>query len=157
MKWKIKARKKVAITVLVFVAVFAVCFAPIHAFMLFFYFNERSQELYNPFWHYLRIVGFCLCYINSCANPVALYFVSGAFRKHFNRYLLCKRQKRPRCNTCTGQHATSMSMMSTKRQSINRKSTISMNRRNIAANAQETSVTLLGNGHGDLHVNNKVI
>ncbi|XP_030754400.1 neuropeptide CCHamide-1 receptor-like [Sitophilus oryzae] len=154
---QIRARKKVAVTVLVFVAVFAICFAPFHAFMLFFYFNDQSQELYSPFWHYFRIFGFCLCYINSCANPVALYFVSGAFRKHFNRYLLCKKQKRSRCNTCTGQHGTSMSMLSTKRQSINRKSTISINRRNLSANAQETSVTLLGNGHGDLQVNNKVI
>ncbi|ERL96297.1 hypothetical protein D910_01794 [Dendroctonus ponderosae] len=82
---QIKARKKVAVTVLIFVAVFAICFAPLHAFMLFFYFTEKAQDLYNPFWHYLRIVGFCLCYINSCVNPVALYFVSGAFRKHFNR------------------------------------------------------------------------
>ncbi|ENN77705.1 hypothetical protein YQE_05777, partial [Dendroctonus ponderosae] len=81
---QIKARKKVAVTVLIFVAVFAICFAPLHAFMLFFYFTEKAQDLYNPFWHYLRIVGFCLCYINSCVNPVALYFVSGAFRKHFN-------------------------------------------------------------------------
>ncbi|XP_030754075.1 neuropeptide CCHamide-1 receptor-like, partial [Sitophilus oryzae] len=81
---QIRARKKVAVTVLVFVAVFAICFAPFHAFMLFFYFNDQSQELYSPFWHYFRIFGFCLCYINSCANPVALYFVSGAFRKHFN-------------------------------------------------------------------------
>ncbi|KAJ8949051.1 hypothetical protein NQ318_016952 [Aromia moschata] len=85
MQRQIKARKKVAVTVLIFVAVFAVCFAPLHAFMLFFYFNPRAQELYNAFWHYLRIVGFCLAYINSCANPVALYFLSGAFRKHFNR------------------------------------------------------------------------
>lgn len=83
--FQIKARQKVAITVLIFVAVFAICFAPLHAFMLFFYFTEKAQDLYNPFWHYLRIVGFCLCYINSCVNPVALYFVSGAFRKHFNR------------------------------------------------------------------------
>ncbi|XP_060521904.1 neuropeptide CCHamide-1 receptor isoform X2 [Cylas formicarius] len=88
MQRQIKARKKVAITVLVFVAVFAVCFAPTHTFMLFFYFHENAQELYNPFWHYWRILGFCLGYIHSCANPVALYFVSGAFRKHFNSVFL---------------------------------------------------------------------
>ncbi|XP_048519891.1 neuropeptide CCHamide-1 receptor [Dendroctonus ponderosae] len=154
---QIKARKKVAVTVLIFVAVFAICFAPLHAFMLFFYFTEKAQDLYNPFWHYLRIVGFCLCYINSCVNPVALYFVSGAFRKHFNRYLLCKKMKRNRCNTCTGQQATSMSLVSTKRQqSINRRPTMSINRK-VVNNAQETSITLLGNGHGDPHICNKII
>lgn len=83
--FQIKARKKVAVTVLIFVLVFAVCFLPYHTFMLFFYFNPNAQEEYNDFWHYLRIVGFCLRYLNSCANPVALYWVSGAFRKHFNR------------------------------------------------------------------------
>lgn len=82
---QIKARKKVAITVLIFVLVFALCFLPSHVFMLFFYFDPDALEHYNAFWHYLRILGFCLCYLNSCANPVALYWVSGAFRKHFNR------------------------------------------------------------------------
>lgn len=82
---QIKARKKVAITVLLFVLMFAICFLPIHTFLLFFYFYPNARDLFNAFWHYFRILGFCLCYINSCANPVALYFVSGAFRKHFNR------------------------------------------------------------------------
>lgn len=85
---QIKARKKVAITVLIFVLVFAICFLPNHVFMLFFYFHPMAQEYYNAFWHYLRIFGFCLCYLNSCANPVALYWVSGTFRKHFNRWVL---------------------------------------------------------------------
>ncbi|KAJ8981897.1 hypothetical protein NQ317_007289 [Molorchus minor] len=151
-----RARKKVAITVLIFVAVFAVCFAPMHAFMLFFYFHPRAQELYNAFWHYLRIVGFCLAYINSCANPVALYFLSGAFRKHFNRYLLCIKPNRPRCNTCQAQHATSMSLVSMKRNqsAMSRKGLgISINRRLDPAVTQETSVTLLGNGD---HVCSKI-
>ncbi|XP_023310960.1 neuropeptide CCHamide-1 receptor-like [Anoplophora glabripennis] len=157
MQRQIKARKKVAITVLIFVAVFAICFAPMHTFMLFFYFHPQSQELYNAFWHYLRIVGFCLAYINSCANPVALYFLSGAFRKHFNRYLLCIKPKRSRCNTCQAQHATSMSLVSMKRNqsTISRKSrNVAINRRLDPAVAQETSVTLLGNGSD--HVCSKI-
>ncbi|CAG9824796.1 unnamed protein product [Phaedon cochleariae] len=144
---QVKARKKVAVTVLVFVAVFAVCFAPLHAFMLFFYFHPQSLELYNAFWHYLRIVGFCLCYINSCANPVALYFVSGAFRKYFNRYLLCTKQKRY-LSSQFGARNTSMSMVSMKRnQSVmSRKGTVPTNRRHGPTLPQETSVTLLGTG-----------
>ncbi|XP_014215847.1 neuropeptide CCHamide-1 receptor, partial [Copidosoma floridanum] len=86
---QIKARKKVAKMVMAFVAVFAVCFFPQHVFMLWFYLNPNAQLDYNAFWHYFRILGFCLAFMNSCINPIALYCVSGTFRKYFNRYLLC--------------------------------------------------------------------
>uniref|UniRef100_A0A1B0DR34 G-protein coupled receptors family 1 profile domain-containing protein n=1 Tax=Phlebotomus papatasi TaxID=29031 RepID=A0A1B0DR34_PHLPP len=88
---QIKARRKVAITVLAFVVIFGL---------------PTAEEDYNVYWHVLRIVGFCLSFANSCANPVALYCVSGAFRKHFtrfvNQYLLCRfrsssRRKRDGC------------------------------------------------------------
>uniref|UniRef100_A0A182FTD1 G-protein coupled receptors family 1 profile domain-containing protein n=1 Tax=Anopheles albimanus TaxID=7167 RepID=A0A182FTD1_ANOAL len=85
---QIKARRKVAVTVLAFVVIFGICFLPSHLFMLWFYYNPNFNEDYNGFWHVLRIVGFCLSFANSCANPVALYCVSGAFRKHFNRSVL---------------------------------------------------------------------
>lgn len=29
-------------------------------------------------------------FLNSCANPVALYCVSGVFRQYFHKYLCCK-------------------------------------------------------------------
>ncbi|XP_055921058.1 neuropeptide CCHamide-1 receptor-like [Eupeodes corollae] len=87
---QVRARKKVAVTVLAFVVIFGICFLPYHVFMLWFYYWPTSQNDYNSFWHVLRILGFCLSFANSCANPVALYFVSGAFRKHFNRYLFCQ-------------------------------------------------------------------
>lgn len=91
---QIKARRKVAKTVLAFVIVFAVCFLPQHLFMLWFYNHPNAQEDYNEFWHYFRIVGFCLSFINSCINPIALYFVSGTFRKYFDDYLFswCKKK-----------------------------------------------------------------
>ncbi|CAH1109603.1 unnamed protein product [Psylliodes chrysocephalus] len=150
---QIRARKKVAITVLVFVAMFAVCFAPLHAFMLFFYFHPRSQELYNAFWHYLRIVGFCLCYINSCANPIALYFVSAAFRKYFNKYLLCKKLNRSMSHSYPNQR-TSMSLVSMKRnQSMMSRKEKSINRRLQPLIVQETSVNLLGMGNEQICIN----
>ncbi|XP_011500077.1 PREDICTED: gastrin-releasing peptide receptor-like [Ceratosolen solmsi marchali] len=86
---QIKARKKVAKMVMAFVAVFAMCFLPQHVFMLWFYLHPSAQEDYNAFWHYFRILGFCLAFMNSCINPIALYCVSGTFRKYFNRYLFC--------------------------------------------------------------------
>ena len=87
---QVRARKKVAKMVLAFVIVFAICFFPQHVFMLWFYSDQKAaEEQYNEFWHIFRIAGFCLSFINSCINPIALYCVSGTFRKHFNRYLLC--------------------------------------------------------------------
>ena len=41
------------------------------------------------FWHVFKIIGFCLCFINSCVNPLALYFLSKQFRHYYNRYLFC--------------------------------------------------------------------
>ncbi|XP_037799457.1 neuropeptide CCHamide-1 receptor-like [Penaeus monodon] len=49
----------------------------------------NSSMNYNIYWHSFRIVGFCLSFINSCINPIALYFVSGTFRKYFNRHVFC--------------------------------------------------------------------
>lgn len=87
---QVRARKKVAKMVLAFVIVFAVCFFPQHVFMLWFYSDQdAASEQFNGFWHVFRMIGFCLSFINSCINPIALYCVSGTFRKHFNRYLLC--------------------------------------------------------------------
>jgi hypothetical protein len=71
------------------VALFLICFLPIHIYFLWFYFNPDSQEDYNDFWNALKIVGFVLAYTNSCINPVALYFISTKFRKHFDRVLFC--------------------------------------------------------------------
>ncbi|XP_032685638.1 neuropeptide CCHamide-1 receptor-like [Odontomachus brunneus] len=86
---QVLARKKVAKMVMAFVIIFAICFFPQHVFMLWFYLNPTAQQDYNAFWHYFRILGFCLAFTNSCINPIALYCVSGTFRKYFDRYLLC--------------------------------------------------------------------
>lgn len=84
---QIRARRKVAKMVLFFVIMFVVCFLPYHLFMLWFHFYPSSEEDFNEFWNTFRIVAFCLSFINSCINPIALYFISGVFRKYFNRHL----------------------------------------------------------------------
>ncbi|GFS11032.1 neuromedin-B receptor [Elysia marginata] len=86
------ARKKVARVVLSFVIIFIICWLPRHIYLMWFYFTE---EEFNDFWLVFKIVGFCLTFVNSCVNPFALYFLSGHFRKYYNRYLFCLcRQKR---------------------------------------------------------------
>ena len=79
--------------ILSLVVLFAVCFFPNHVFFIWFHFDPNSHDSYNLFWHCFRIVGFCLSFINSCINPIALYIVSAHYRKHFNRILCCCREE----------------------------------------------------------------
>ncbi|MCL4161588.1 UNVERIFIED_CONTAM: hypothetical protein GTU68_062193 [Idotea baltica] len=83
------ARRKVAKMVLAFVYIFAICFMPNHVFLMWFYFNPSAKEDFNYFWNAFRIIGFCLGFVNSCINPVALYCISGTFRKYYNLHLFC--------------------------------------------------------------------
>ncbi|KAK9308991.1 hypothetical protein QLX08_001188 [Tetragonisca angustula] len=100
---QIRARKKVGKMVISFVVIFFICFLPYHVFMLWFHFCPSSKQDFDDMWHAFRIVGFCLSFVNSCVNPIALYFVSGTFRKRFNRYLCwcVSRRSRGVCRTET--------------------------------------------------------
>ncbi|KAI8773042.1 neuromedin-B receptor [Biomphalaria glabrata] len=80
------ARRKVAHVVLSFVIIFIICWLPRHIYLILW--NYMNHE-YDEFWHVLKILTFCLTFINSCVNPFALYFLSGQFRKYYNRYLFC--------------------------------------------------------------------
>lgn len=95
--FQLEARKKVARLVLSFVVVFVVCWLPRHIWYFWYHFDPGH---YNMFWHVFKIVAFCLSYINSCINPLALYFLSRQFRRYYNRYLCCC------CSYCfrTGSH-----------------------------------------------------
>ncbi|XP_030025314.1 neuropeptide CCHamide-1 receptor [Manduca sexta] len=139
---QMRARRKVAVTVLAFVLVFAACFLPSHVFMLWFYFCPTAQEDYNGWWHGLRIIGFCLSFLNSCVNPIALYCTSGIFRKHFNRYLLCR-------GTSTHGTRSSMSLSTSRRLHSSRKTNISMVPRTTSV-GRDSSIRLLNNGSSKL-------
>ncbi|KAJ8923268.1 hypothetical protein NQ315_001825 [Exocentrus adspersus] len=102
-----RARRHVARMVLIFVFLFFICFLPHHVFMLWFHLYPDALDEYNDWWHALRIIGFCLSFLNSCVNPVALYCVSGVFRAHFNRYLCCKDPRWPRNTLSTANCETS--------------------------------------------------
>jgi len=82
----VEARKKVARLVLSFVVVFVVCWLPRHVW--YFWYNFDPAE-YNMFWHVFKIVAYCLSFVNSCVNPLALYFLSRQFRRYYDRYLFC--------------------------------------------------------------------
>ncbi|XP_053610947.1 neuropeptide CCHamide-1 receptor-like [Plodia interpunctella] len=140
---QMRARRKVALTVLAFVLVFAACFLPSHVFMMWFYYCPTAEEDYNGWWHGLRIVGFCLSFLNSCVNPIALYCTSGIFRKHFNRYLLCR-------GGSTHANRGSLSISTSRRlNSSCRKTNISMVPRTTSV-GRDSSIRLLNNGSSKL-------
>ena len=58
-----------------------------HVFFMWFHFEADSLKNYKDYWNSLKIVGFVFAYTNSCVNPVALYFISTNFRKHFDQLL----------------------------------------------------------------------
>ncbi|XP_062133433.1 LOW QUALITY PROTEIN: neuropeptide CCHamide-1 receptor [Drosophila sulfurigaster albostrigata] len=142
---QVRARRKVAVTVLAFVVIFGICFLPYHVFFLWFYYWPTAEVDYNMFWHVLRIVGFCMSFANSCANPVALYFVSGAFRKHFNRYLFCRGAsgRRKQRDTFCMHRDTSMTSTASKRFQSRHSCYQSTMR---SCRLQETTITTLPNG-----------
>lgn len=80
----------------ILVALFLIGFLPMHVFMMWFHFDADSLKNYNHFWNSLKIVGFVFAYANSCVNPVALYFISTNFRKHFDQLLFsCCQDRKP--------------------------------------------------------------
>lgn len=83
---QVEARKKVAKVVLSFVVIFGICWLPRHIYLMWYHYDD---EMYTLFWHIFKIFGFCMSFLNSCVNPIALYFLSNQFHKYYNRYLFC--------------------------------------------------------------------
>lgn len=100
---QMKARRKVARIVLSFVLVFVVCWLPRHVYVFWYQFDPAD---YNLFWHIFKITGFCMSFINSCLNPVALYFLSAQFRAYFNSYLFRCCRGKVGSRRCNGERGT---------------------------------------------------
>lgn len=84
---QMKTRRSLAKLFLVMVLLFVICFLPKHIFLIWFYLDKNSRSDYNLGWHIFKIISHCLAYVNSCINPVTLYFLSEVFRRYFNWYL----------------------------------------------------------------------
>ena len=89
---QLQARKKVARLVLSLVLVFALCWFPRHLYLMWYAFGDMH---FTMFWLLTKIVGFCMAFVNSSINPLALYFLSKQFQRYYNRYLCC-------CCCCCG-------------------------------------------------------
>ncbi|XP_059608148.1 neuropeptide CCHamide-2 receptor [Phlebotomus argentipes] len=110
-----RARRHVARMVVTFVIVFIVCFLPHHIFQMWFHLYPDAEDDYDEVWHVFRIIGFCFGFLNSCANPVALYCVSGVFRQYYHRYLCCRRSPSHRAGHSTATGVCDTSFTSTVR------------------------------------------
>nr|pir Phe13 bombesin receptor - Bombina orientalis [Bombina orientalis] len=86
---QIESRKRVAKTVLVLVALFAVCWLPNHMLYLYRSFTYHSAVNSSAFHLSATIFARVLALRNSCVNPFALYWLSRSFRQHFKKQVYC--------------------------------------------------------------------
>jgi hypothetical protein len=97
---QLETRRYTAKIVVGLTVVFLISFVPYHVFWTYRNFAEKEEQSvfpeiidilegsnYKLRYTYLFSNGFLL--INSCLNPVALFFTSSPFRQHLKRYLTC--------------------------------------------------------------------
>ncbi|KAM4698962.1 endothelin receptor type B [Discoglossus pictus] len=89
----IRQRREVAKTVFCLVLVFAICWLPLHLsrllkFTLYDSYDPNRCDLLS-FLLFLNYIGMNMAAINSCINPIALYFVSTKFKNCFKSCLCC--------------------------------------------------------------------
>ncbi|XP_038647885.1 endothelin receptor type Aa isoform X2 [Scyliorhinus canicula] len=88
-------RREVAKTVLFLVVIFALCWFPLHLGRILkltnykYKENDRKRCEFLNFILVLDFVGLNLAILNSCINPIALYFVSKKFKNCFQSCLCC--------------------------------------------------------------------
>ncbi|XP_059145431.1 neuropeptide CCHamide-1 receptor-like [Physella acuta] len=80
-------RRRLALTVLMLILAFAVCWTPRHIFFLWFHVIPGGN--YNHFWHIFKIVGFCLSFSNSAVTPVVFYVLDSKYRSFVHHGLCC--------------------------------------------------------------------
>ncbi|GCB61964.1 endothelin receptor type Aa [Scyliorhinus torazame] len=91
----LKRRREVAKTVLFLVVIFALCWFPLHLGRILkltnyrYKENDRKRCEFLNFILVLDFVGLNLAILNSCINPIALYFVSKKFKNCFQSCLCC--------------------------------------------------------------------
>ncbi|XP_067853062.1 endothelin receptor type B-like [Heptranchias perlo] len=89
----IKQRREVAKTVFCLVVIFAMCWLPLHLSRILKKTIYDEQDLNRcellSFLLVLDYIGINMASLNSCINPVALYFVSQKFKNCFKSCLCC--------------------------------------------------------------------
>uniref|UniRef100_A0A452U0K9 Bombesin receptor subtype-3 n=1 Tax=Ursus maritimus TaxID=29073 RepID=A0A452U0K9_URSMA len=92
---QIESRKRIAKTVLVLVALFALCWLPNHLLYLYHSFTYQTYVDPSAIHFIITIFSRVLAFSNSCVNPFALYWLSKTFQQHFKAQLLCCKAEMP--------------------------------------------------------------
>ncbi|XP_006881884.1 PREDICTED: bombesin receptor subtype-3 [Elephantulus edwardii] len=93
---QIESRKRIAKTVLVLVALFALCWLPNHLLYLYHSFTSQTYIMDPSAIHFLAtIFSRVMAFSNSCVNPFALYWLSKTFQQQFKAQLFCCKVKHP--------------------------------------------------------------
>uniref|UniRef100_A0A6I8SH89 Endothelin receptor B subtype 2 n=1 Tax=Xenopus tropicalis TaxID=8364 RepID=A0A6I8SH89_XENTR len=79
-----KQRREVAKTVFCLVVIFALCWLPLHVSKI-----QTGVNYSGNFFMVMNYIGINMASLNSCINPVALYFVSRKFKNCFQSCLCC--------------------------------------------------------------------
>ncbi|KAG7458812.1 hypothetical protein MATL_G00224570 [Megalops atlanticus] len=108
----LKQRREVAKAVFCLVLIFALCWFPLHLGRILkkLLYNENDQdrcELLN-FLLVLDHLGINIATVNSCINPIILYFVSKKFKNCFKTCLCCCCHSGTSVSTMTQQNGTSI-------------------------------------------------
>ncbi|XP_061670498.1 gastrin-releasing peptide receptor [Syngnathoides biaculeatus] len=100
---QVESRKRLAKTVLVFVALFAVSWLPSH--VIFLYRSYHYSEVDTSLSHFVcSVVARILAFVNSCLNPFALYLLSKSFQKRFEENLCWFCRERNKASPRTPNH-----------------------------------------------------
>jgi len=95
---QLKTRRNAAKIVVGLTVVFVISYVPYHVFWTYFICSQEYVLSYNindTFYssdykvQYTYLISNCFLLINSCLNPVALFFTGSHFRQHLKRYLTC--------------------------------------------------------------------
>ncbi|CAF2202810.1 unnamed protein product [Rotaria magnacalcarata] len=87
-KKQLRARHKVAKTVLFLCSVFFICWLPKQIHDLYWFIGVLVYSApWNHYWQFNKTLALIFSYTYSCINPFALYFLSTTFRHFYKRYL----------------------------------------------------------------------
>jgi hypothetical protein len=89
----VKRARDVSSNILITLAIVsAISYIPFY--LLLFLLAWTDFEMYPTTYYIVFVIIHSLLFGNSCFNPIALYIVSSKFRGYFNRYLLCRRDRK---------------------------------------------------------------
>ncbi|KAJ8394372.1 hypothetical protein AAFF_G00045830 [Aldrovandia affinis] len=105
-----KQRREVAKTVFCLVVIFALCWLPLHLSRILkktiYDQNDPNRCELLSFLLVMDYIGINMASLNSCINPVALYFVSQKFKNCFQSCLCCWCQRKARGSSQTDERGS---------------------------------------------------